>query len=334
MTKSKTLKIAIPVIICVVAAVILLFFIPGFGLNSRSWEEYYELGMQYLEEENYEEAIVAFTSAIRVDDKQAVAYTGRGDAHMGYATQLEEDPEIEEQYTEAIADYETAVELGDEEAEPKLEAAQNALENHRNMAEYEELLAELYDVFASGDTEAAEELVKQDEYVAMNDSIEEDHLYYDEGEGNGLGVYPDGYYYFGEWEDGVRSGHGIWMWDAAADNSDELRERYIFEGEWADDEPNGEGLVISQVRAHGDAIGGLVAETSGTYVNGKGEGQMTQKTHLSDGTPVEVVFTVSSGVCQPIGTDPYSNKPYIAVIDTGMLFYDGIARMVVDGIDE
>ena len=243
MNKSKTLKIAVPVIICVIAAVIFLFFIPGFGLNSRSWEEYYELGMQYLEEENYEEAIVAFTSAIRVDDKQAVAYTGRGDAHMGYATQLEEDPEIEEQYTEAIADYETAVELGDAEAEPKLKAAQNALENHRNMAEYEELLAELYDVFASGDTEAAEELIKQDEYVAMRDSIEDDHLYYDEGEGNGLGVYPGGFYYFGGWKDGERNGHGIWIKDTFSE--DGATDRYIFEGEWVGDRPNGEGINIS-----------------------------------------------------------------------------------------
>ena len=334
MVRNKTVKIAIPVIICVIAAVILLFFIPGFGLNSRSWEEYYELGMKYLEEENYEEAIVAFTSAIRVDDRQAIAYMGRGDAHMGYATQLEEDPEIEEQYTEAISDYEMAVELGDTEAELKLKAAQNALENHRNMAEYEELLAELYDVFASGDTEAAEKLIKQDEYVAMNDSVEEDHLYYDEGEGNGLGVYPNGYYYFGEWEDGVRSGHGIWMKCVVDDSqTNEIGlECYIFEGEWSEDKPNGQGKESRRYDENQQIPEGTgkTLEINGNYIDGLGDGPMEEIIEWGNGSVETCRYVVADGVCQPVGINPYNNQPYI---QEGSYWteYDGIERMYVWG---
>ena len=46
------------------------------------WQEQYDLGQQYLLEENYEEAIVAFTAAIEIDPNQADAYIGRGDAYI------------------------------------------------------------------------------------------------------------------------------------------------------------------------------------------------------------------------------------------------------------
>lgn len=46
-----------------------------------TWQEQYDLGVRYLSEGNYEEAIIAFTAAIEIDPKQAPAYVGRGDAY-------------------------------------------------------------------------------------------------------------------------------------------------------------------------------------------------------------------------------------------------------------
>lgn len=57
-----------------------------------------------MSEGNYEEAILAFTAAIEIDTKQALAYVGRGDAYIGSV-------ETEETLSVAQADYEATTEL-------------------------------------------------------------------------------------------------------------------------------------------------------------------------------------------------------------------------------
>lgn len=42
-----------------------------------TWQEQYDLGLRYLSEGNYEEAIIAFTVAIEIDPRQALAYVRR-----------------------------------------------------------------------------------------------------------------------------------------------------------------------------------------------------------------------------------------------------------------
>ena len=68
------------------------------------WQEQYDLGVRYLSEDNYEEAILAFTAAIEIDPKRAEAYVGRGDATIS-------SEETEAALTSAVDDYETALEL-------------------------------------------------------------------------------------------------------------------------------------------------------------------------------------------------------------------------------
>ena len=53
------------------------------GVSGDSWQEQYDLGVRYLSEGNYEEAIIAFTAAIEIDPNRAEAYVGRGDAYIG-----------------------------------------------------------------------------------------------------------------------------------------------------------------------------------------------------------------------------------------------------------
>ena len=47
-----------------------------------TWQEQYDLGVRYLSEGNYEEAIIAFTAAIEIDPKQADAYIGLADVYI------------------------------------------------------------------------------------------------------------------------------------------------------------------------------------------------------------------------------------------------------------
>ena len=78
--------------------------------ESPTWQEQYDLGVRYLSECNYEEAIIAFTVAIEIDPKQAPAYVGRGDAYVGLG-------EMDENLKAAQADYEQAIELDETNAD-------------------------------------------------------------------------------------------------------------------------------------------------------------------------------------------------------------------------
>ena len=84
--------------------VALLLGAVGCGSEGEKWQEQYDLGVRYLSEGNYEEAILAFTAAIEIDPKQTLAYIGRGEAYIGSG-------ETEENLAAALTDYEKAVEL-------------------------------------------------------------------------------------------------------------------------------------------------------------------------------------------------------------------------------
>ena len=81
---------------------------------NTSWQEKYDLGMKYLAEGNYEEAILSFTAAIEIDPKQPLAYIGRGDAYVGVGGLLDKGKEWDDiygWYLKAETDYLTAVDL-------------------------------------------------------------------------------------------------------------------------------------------------------------------------------------------------------------------------------
>lgn len=72
-----------------------------------SYDEKYNLGMKYLGEESYEEAVAAFSTAIKIDKKQAAAYVGRADAYTALAAG------DYSYYEAAEADYRQAIALDD-----------------------------------------------------------------------------------------------------------------------------------------------------------------------------------------------------------------------------
>ena len=81
--------------------------------EALTWQEQYDLGMRYLEEGDYEAAIVAFTAAIEIDPNQAVLYLERGNAYI-------RDGETEDNLAMALADYQQAVDLDSAMAETYL----------------------------------------------------------------------------------------------------------------------------------------------------------------------------------------------------------------------
>ena len=66
----------------VAAAVLLLALFLTACATESTWQGQYDLGLRYLSEGNYEQAILAFTAAIEIDPKQPETYLSLADAYM------------------------------------------------------------------------------------------------------------------------------------------------------------------------------------------------------------------------------------------------------------
>ena len=89
--------------LCTILAAVFLF-LAACGNSAATWQEQYDLGVKYLSEGNYGEAILAFTAAIEIDAKRPEGFIGRGDAYA-----LSGD--TEDNLSAALADYEAAIAL-------------------------------------------------------------------------------------------------------------------------------------------------------------------------------------------------------------------------------
>lgn len=70
-------------VISLLLALCLILSLCACGQKAETtWQEQYDLGMRYLSEGNYEEAVIAFEAAIEIDQKQAEAYIGLADTYI------------------------------------------------------------------------------------------------------------------------------------------------------------------------------------------------------------------------------------------------------------
>lgn len=65
-----------------VTIIALLMGLCSCGKKALTWQEQYDLGVRYLSEGNYEEAIIAFTAAIEIDPKAKEAYISIAEAYL------------------------------------------------------------------------------------------------------------------------------------------------------------------------------------------------------------------------------------------------------------
>ena len=83
-----------------------------------TWQDQYDLGMKYLNEGDYEEALTAFSAAIKIEPQQVEAYIGRADTYVQIAAQTSEDGESDavaaKNYELAEADYTKVLALDEE----------------------------------------------------------------------------------------------------------------------------------------------------------------------------------------------------------------------------
>lgn len=88
----------------IILAIGVVFSLGACSPKAPTWQEQYDLGVRYLSEGNYEEAIIAFTAAIEIDPKRAEAYVGCGDTYVASG-------DTEANLAAAQTDYEMAIEL-------------------------------------------------------------------------------------------------------------------------------------------------------------------------------------------------------------------------------
>lgn len=124
--------------------------------RTPTWQEQYDLGVRYLSEGNYEEAIIAFTTAIEIDPKQAIAYIGRGSAYVLSG-------ETGENLTFAKADYEKAIELDGVSVEAYLGLA----DIYTQRGEYDKAMKILHDgIEKAGENQAIMDKLAEVEKLA------------------------------------------------------------------------------------------------------------------------------------------------------------------------
>ena len=101
-----------------ILALALVLGLPACGQSAPTWQEQYDLGVRYLSEGKYEEAIIAFTAAIEIDPKRAEAYLSLADVYLAL-----------EDYEEARAVLERALEQAED-----TQAVQSKLEEVEALA--------------------------------------------------------------------------------------------------------------------------------------------------------------------------------------------------------
>ena len=147
-------------------------------------KEQVELGMKYLEEGNYEEAVSAFDAAIAIDPKHADLYASRGDAYVGLIkafsnadVDLEELDETDRTYFDnASSDYRKAMELDPSNADNYLKLA-DILEKIGDLDGASDVIADGADHTSGELDEKKEEIEKKKQDEEKTDTAWAEELY-------------------------------------------------------------------------------------------------------------------------------------------------------------
>ncbi|MCD7725002.1 MAG: hypothetical protein LUI12_05535 [Clostridiales bacterium] len=155
----------------------------------------------------------------------------------------------------------------------------------------EYILNEALPYFADNNQDAIWDLVHLKRYVKLSEELEDTDSYYYQGEvdsegnpdGEGLAIYEQNSYYYGEWSHGVRSGQGAWYrFYINQKNKQNAMGKYMahsYSGTWEDNLPNGQGaehyeVDISKLPAHDRILQNVV----GNFTDGLYDGEMYANT--------------------------------------------------------
>lgn len=286
--------ISIVTIFAVIFAV--LIGINIYNAPARRLAEQLNLGNRYLEEMDYEQAVVAFTNAIEIDPMNADAYIGAAEAYVGLG-EPERAEEILAQGMERISDVrleekwkeiENELDRIKKEEEERHLAEQAARKEAEEKRKLEAALKPLYEKLEAGEED--EDIV---EYFWNENLMEVEGAYSPTGDvENGIvldvqktkdieGVEVSCFFY-GEKTGGSYETTGKWYAVRGDDNESGIIAYEKYDGEWKNGMPNGRG---EEIWVYDGGIGNekciYKAEIISNYKNGYKDGNV-QETYYMD----------------------------------------------------
>ena len=299
---------------------ILILMVGACGKSTaEKWQEQYDLGMKYLDEQNYEEAIVAFTEAIEINPKRADAYLGRGDAYILSG-------ETEENLTQALADYRQVLEMDETNASAYLGVADVYIRQGEYEAALEILNEGLEKIGENGEIAVKIKEIESGNITDSSGFIRRERRYDSEGS---LRWYLD----FTYDEKGRKTSVTSYTFSGA--QIDQVDFEYDENGHllvwywWDDDGRLGE--IVYQYDASGDLVreetyDGQELLHYCIYEYYKSNGQRVRKDYYSDGSLFRIIEYEYNKQGQIVKQSEYDSKGQLTVIRTTE--YDSFGKKI------
>ena len=139
-------------------------------------------------------------------------------------------------------------------------------------------------------------------------------------------MYINGYFYYGDFENNVRSGEGTWMRAVYADSS--AIGSFIFKGQWADDKPNGSGEATSNFYKDKISANEMVKQIiKGEYKDGLENGSMNLSGATKGGASVNYTYKSEDGVAVKSSKEDSGIKGQYIIAKSS----DGKSNLTSDG---
>lgn len=266
---------------------------PEIGDEIVDWQQQFDLGMQYLLEGKYEEAIIEFLAVIEIEPRRVEVYEKLAEAYI-----------VAGDLDAAIAALQQGfAATGDDSLQTRANELVSA-------APFNALANRIIDTQENRGVAAVVDEMRSENFVKLIGAIIETNSgeppIYRRADGYGCGFYYiDGelHIYIGQYDGKIRSGEGMWVYANAEDNGYQ-----VFNGIWAQDVPNGEGSIyqafdFSETESNAEDL--MVLEllmdptvdstTESTYVNGLMSGATNIKVFSESGAVHNFDFITTGG---------------------------------------
>lgn len=288
---------------------------------------------KFMDQMNYEQAVIAFQSAIKIEPRRKDAYMGLASAYQemgktdeavqvlaaGYKTT--KDREVSGQLEEVVlimyegymedGDYDKAEKIleflyeitGDRETKKKID---DLKDQEKLDQKSREILERLYKACEAGNMDYVKDIMNTQDYQTLIVQAG-DRITYPSATGRAVAVFNNKALYYGELKDGKRDGSGIWIKSDGESTN-------IYDGQWSKDMPEGSGTVtFTKYSAGGSVI--YTARTNGTFSKGKENGSMTL-VHMQNNETNTFHYTASGGIAEPMNgvVQNRSNSQYVVAV--------------------
>lgn len=248
-------KVKIAILVGVVALVSVIVAALVYNQPERKVNRLLDLGQKYLEEENFEQAVVTYKFVLEIEPKNEKATSGAVTAYLGWSDQLVAEEDYEKAKEILTEGYELT---GDQQLQDALQEVDQLAQLGEYKAELDDVLSQVISLCDAGSYDEATVTWFESDLKQKLDEMTLDKYIYHDSNGKTAGVYEGGYVYYGDYDGEIRSGQGVWI----------CYEHYYFMGAWSNDKPNGAQEM------HGTGTTMVVYTWSGNMVDGLWDGEV------------------------------------------------------------